>query len=69
MYIQRLLLVILLLLIHAGETILGAYLFHRHRDRTPKAILPVDLTDLGHSEVYSSGQYHRQRYIDTAASS
>ncbi|KIM76836.1 hypothetical protein PILCRDRAFT_37400, partial [Piloderma croceum F 1598] len=64
-----LLLVILLPLTCAAETILGAYIFHRHGDRTPKSIPPVDLTDLGYSEVYSSGQYHRQRYIDSAASS
>jgi hypothetical protein len=69
MYIQQLLLVILLPFTRAAETILGAYIFHRHGDRTPKSLPPVDLTDLGYSEVYSSGQYHRQRYIDSAASS
>lgn len=55
-------------LVRAAETILGAYIFHRHGDRTPKSLPPVLLTDLGYQEVYLSGQYLRQRYIDPAAS-
>lgn len=47
----------------AAETILGAYIFHRHGDRTPKALAPTNLTNLGYEQVYSSGQYYRSRYL------
>lgn len=47
----------------AAETILGAYMFHRHGDRTPKALAPTNLTALGYDQVYSSGQYYRSRYL------
>ncbi|KAL0262345.1 hypothetical protein SLS55_003791 [Diplodia seriata] len=47
----------------AAETILGAYMFHRHGDRTPKALKPANLTDLGYQQVYQSGQYYRNRYV------
>ncbi|KAF1362109.1 phosphoglycerate mutase-like protein [Lizonia empirigonia] len=47
----------------AAETILGAYIFHRHGDRTPKALAPTNLTTLGYEEVYRSGQYYNSRYI------
>jgi hypothetical protein len=50
-------------LVDANETILGAYIFHRHGDRTPKALAPTNLTALGYSQVYTSGQYYRQRYL------
>lgn len=52
-----------------GETILGAYVFHRHGDRSPKSLPPVGLTDLGYHEVFSSGQYLRQRYVALNTSS
>jgi hypothetical protein len=47
----------------AAETVLGAYIFHRHGDRTPKALAPTTLTPLGYDEVYRSGQYYNSRYI------
>lgn len=50
----------------AAETILGAYIYHRHGDRTAKVLPPVSLTDLGYLEVWQSGQYLRERYIDAA---
>jgi len=47
----------------AAETVLGAYLFHRHGDRTPKALAPTNLTTLGYEQVYASGSYYRSRYL------
>ncbi|ESZ99291.1 hypothetical protein SBOR_0332 [Sclerotinia borealis F-4128] len=52
-----------------SETVLGVYIFHRHGDRTTKAYAPTSLTDLGYAQVYASGNYYRQRYIDSNASS
>ena len=52
----------------AAETLLGAYIFHRHGDRTPKALPPTSLTSLGYSQVYSSGQYYRSRYLTSPSS-
>lgn len=49
------------------ETILGVYMFHRHGDRTPKILPPANLTDLGYRQVYTSGQYYRDRYITADA--
>jgi len=46
-----------------AETVLGAYMFHRHGDRTPKALAPANLTALGYDQVYTSGQYYRSRYL------
>lgn len=46
-----------------AETVLGAYIFHRHGDRTPKALAPTNLTTLGYEQVYRSGQYYNSRYI------
>ena len=51
-------------LVHS-ETLLGAYIFHRHGDRQSKSLPPVLLTVLGYNEVYLSGQYLRQRYISS----
>ena len=53
----------------AEETVLGVYVFHRHGDRTSKALPPTGLTDLGYQQVYSSGDYYRNRYIDTNSAS
>ncbi|OKL59891.1 hypothetical protein UA08_04871 [Talaromyces atroroseus] len=47
----------------SAETILGAYVFHRHGDRTPKSIPPASLTDLGYVEVLDRGTYYHSRYI------
>ena len=51
----------------AAETVLGAYIFHRHGDRTPKALAPTNLTTLGYEQVYTSGQYYRSRYLSGAS--
>ncbi|EFR01075.1 hypothetical protein MGYG_04078 [Nannizzia gypsea CBS 118893] len=53
----------------AAETVLGAYIFSRHGDRTSKSTPPTVLTDLGYSQVYSSGRYYRDRYISSSSSS
>jgi hypothetical protein len=47
----------------AAETVLGAYIFHRHGDRTAKALAPTNLTPLGYEQVHTSGQYYRSRYL------
>lgn len=46
-----------------AETVLGAYIFHRHGDRTSKSWPPTSLTALGADQVYVSGQWYRNRYI------
>lgn len=51
-----------------SETVLGVYMFHRHGDRTAKSTPPANLTDLGYMQVYTSGQYYRNRYISSDAS-
>lgn len=43
-------------------------MFHRHGDRTSKALPPANLTDLGYAQVYNSGNYYRNRYISADAS-
>jgi hypothetical protein len=55
-------------LISAQETLLGAYIFHRHGDRTSKSWPPAVLTDLGYAQVYASGSYYRERYINGSSS-
>ncbi|TGO65947.1 hypothetical protein BOTNAR_0072g00210 [Botryotinia narcissicola] len=52
-----------------SETVLGVYIFHRHGDRTTKSYAPTSLTDLGYAQVYASGNFYRNRYIDSNASS
>lgn len=47
----------------AQETIIGAYIFSRHGDRTAKSTPPANLTDLGYQEVFTSGTWFRNRYI------
>jgi hypothetical protein len=59
----------LLPLIHAQETVLGVYIFHRHGDRTSKNFPPTSLTDLGYYQVHASGEFYRSRYIESNASS
>ncbi|KAF2261132.1 phosphoglycerate mutase-like protein [Lojkania enalia] len=63
------LLLSLLATAEAAETVLGAYIFHRHGDRTPKALAPANLTTLGYEQVYNSGQYYRSRYLDSSSAS
>ncbi|KAF7877486.1 hypothetical protein EAF04_001163 [Stromatinia cepivora] len=53
----------------SSETVLGVYIYHRHGDRTTKSYPPVSLTDLGYAQVYASGNFYRNRYIDSNASS
>ncbi|KAF6843528.1 hypothetical protein CMUS01_02014 [Colletotrichum musicola] len=52
----------------AAETVLGIYVFHRHGDRTAKKWPPVRFTDLGASEVYTSGLHYGERYVRSNAS-
>lgn len=49
----------------SAERVLGAYIFHRHGDRTAKSWKPVNLTALGADQVYSSGSYYRELYINS----
>ena len=51
-------------LTHAAETVLAVYIFSRHGDRTSKAWPPTQLTDFGYREIFSSGTWFRQRYIN-----
>lgn len=53
----------------SAETVLGAYIFSRHGDRTSKSTPPTYLTDLGYSQVYTTGQYYHDRYISSSSSS
>jgi len=64
MFTQPLLLLALLPLIQAQETVLGIFMLSRHGDRTAKAWPPANLTDLGYNEVFAEGQYYRNRYIN-----
>lgn len=47
----------------AAETVLGAYVFHRHGDRTSKSWPPTSLTALGADQVFTSGTWFRNRYV------
>ncbi|KAL1973500.1 hypothetical protein VTN31DRAFT_6135 [Thermomyces dupontii] len=47
----------------SAETILGAFVFSRHGDRTSKSTPPTSLTPLGYREVFTQGTYYRDRYI------
>ena len=51
----------------ADETVYAAYIFHRHGDRTPKALPPANLTTLGYDQVFSAGTYYHNRYISTSS--
>ena len=53
----------------AAETILGLYIFSRHGDRTSKSTPPTVLTDLGYSQVFTSGSYFRDTYIANGSTS
>jgi hypothetical protein len=54
--------------IQAQETVLGVYIFHRHGDRTSKSFAPTVLTDLGYAQVHASGEFFRNRYVESNAS-
>ncbi|KAB8342803.1 hypothetical protein FH972_022401 [Carpinus fangiana] len=47
----------------AAETVLGAYIFSRHGDRTAKKTPPTGLTNLGYQQVHDSGNYYSSRYV------
>ncbi|PLB52166.1 phosphoglycerate mutase-like protein [Aspergillus steynii IBT 23096] len=53
----------------SAERVLGAYVFARHGDRTPKVLGSTQLTDLGYSQVYQTGSYYHDRYIDSDSAS
>lgn len=55
---------LLVSLTQAAETVLGLYIFSRHGDRTSKAYPPSKLTELGYSEIFSSGTWFRENYIN-----
>ncbi|KAF2404204.1 phosphoglycerate mutase-like protein [Trichodelitschia bisporula] len=65
--VSQLLLLASLPLSLADETVYGAYIFHRHGDRTPKSLPPTRLTSLGYTQVYTAGQYFRERYVSSNA--
>lgn len=50
-----------------AQRVLGAYIFQRHGDRTPKILPPTLLTDLGYQEVFMTGQFFRDRYISPSS--
>lgn len=49
----------------SAERVLGSYIFQRHGDRTPKSLPPTQLTDLGYSQGYMTGDFFRDRYISS----
>ncbi len=59
------LLLSLLLPFSRADSLVGVYIFSRHGDRTAKATPPVNLTGLGYKEVFDSGTYFRNRYINS----
>ena len=69
MFTQALLLASSLPFSIAAETVLGVYIFSRHGDRTSKSTPPANLTDLGYSQVFTSGTYFRDRYVSQDATS
>ena len=68
MELKHLLALLPLLSPAAAETVLGAYIFHRHGDRTTKSWPPTSLTALGADQVYVSGEYYRNRWVSANAS-
>ncbi|KKZ65411.1 acid phosphatase [[Emmonsia] crescens] len=53
----------------SAETILGAYVFARHGDRTSKSTPPTELTSLGYQQVFTTGSYYHERYISSSSDS
>ncbi|CAI7600354.1 unnamed protein product [Penicillium glandicola] len=51
-----------------AERVLGAYIFARHGDRTPKVFGSTQLTDLGYREVFDTGSFYNERYISSNSS-
>ncbi|OWP01261.1 histidine acid phosphatase [Marssonina coronariae] len=54
--------------VQAQETVLGVYIFHRHGDRTSKSTPPTSLTNLGYQQVWQSGNFYRNRYVNANSS-
>lgn len=52
-----------------AETVLGAYIFHRHGDRTSKSWPPTSLTALGADQVFTSASWFRNRYVASNSTS
>lgn len=50
-----------------AESILGVYLFERHGDRTAKSTPPANLTGLGYQEIFTTGTYFRDRYVNATS--
>ena len=67
MYLPQVLALSFLPFTLAQETVYGVYIFHRHGDRTPKITPPTKLTELGYQEIYTSGQFYRERYVADGA--
>ncbi|MCJ1470075.1 hypothetical protein MMC07_008720 [Pseudocyphellaria aurata] len=53
-----------LLPLSQAESLLGVYIFSRHGDRTAKLTPPTNLTGLGYQEIFTSGTYFRDRYVN-----
>jgi hypothetical protein len=51
----------------SAERVLGAYIFQRHGDRTPKSLPPAKLTDLGYNQEYMTGNFFHNRYISASS--
>lgn len=66
--IQSLLLATFLSPVVEAERVLGAYIFARHGDRTPKVFGSTLLTDLGYREVFDVGSFYNDRYISSDSS-
>ncbi|KAI1400360.1 phosphoglycerate mutase-like protein [Hypoxylon fuscum] len=69
MALKTLLLSLTALPLATAETVLGVYIFHRHGDRSSKSLPPVNLTALGAEQVFQSGNFYRERYVKSDASS
>ncbi|KAL4914643.1 histidine phosphatase superfamily [Aspergillus aurantiobrunneus] len=52
----------------SAEKVIGAYVFARHGDRTAKILKSTELTDLGYSQVFSTGSAYHDRYINASSS-
>jgi prostatic aicd phosphatase len=51
-----------------AETLYSVVVFTRHGDRTAKYFKGYGMTNLGATQMYESGQYYRERYVDEGAS-
>lgn len=51
-----------------AETLYSVVVFTRHGDRTAKYFKGYSMTSLGATQMYESGQYFRERYVEQGAS-